>query len=70
MKVTPTLAVNLHSSTGRGFFQLDLTSMTEMEMRFMNAVFEKSGQGVEFGVGESADGRPVLQFTIGKASVQ
>lgn len=67
MKSKPTLAVNLHTPEGRGFFQLDLTSLLTHEIEFMLKAFDKAKeQGVEFGVAPNDNGQLVLTFTIGK----
>ena len=71
MKTKPTLTVNLHCEEGRGFFQLDLSSLYDNERAFLTKVFEKSDKGneVEFGVDTLEDGRPILQFTLGKKNL-
>lgn len=66
MKTKPTLAVNLHTPEGRGFFQLDLSSLMPQEIEFMLKVFGKADEeGVEFGVAPNEHGQLVLSFSIG-----
>lgn len=64
----PTIALDLRTAKARQTFSVGLASFTEAELHFMMETFSRAegGSSVEFGVGQTEDGRQCMQFTIGK----
>lgn len=68
MKVIPTIHLDLRTQSARQMFDVSLAALTDGEISFLIGVFAKADRGtsVEFGVGQTEDGRQCMQFTIGK----
>ena len=68
MKINPTIHLDLRTEHGRRTFELSLATFTPDELRFLVTTFARADKGtsVEFGVGQTEDGRQCMQFTFGK----
>lgn len=68
MKTKPTIHLDLRTDHGRRTFEVGLVNFTDAELAFLVKVFANADKGssVEFGVGQTEDGRQCMQFTVGK----
>lgn len=71
MKVVPTIHLDLRTDSARQLFTVSLAALSEGEIKFLIETFARADRGssVEFGVGQTEDGRQCMQFTIGKTEV-
>lgn len=70
MKIIPTIHLDLRTQSARQLFNVSLASLSEPEVLFLVETFARAegGTSVEFGVGQTEDGRQCMQFTIGKVA--
>jgi hypothetical protein len=68
MKVVPTIHLDLRTDSARQMFTVSLAALSDGEIKFLAETFARADRGtaVEFGVGQTEDGRQCMQFTIGK----
>lgn len=68
MKFTPTINLDLRTQSARQIFNVSLADLSDGEIIFLVDTFARADKGssVEFGVGQTEDGRRCMQFTIGK----
>lgn len=71
MKTDPSIHLDLRTEHGRRTFEIGLGSFSDAEIKFLIGVFTRADKGtsVEFGVGQTEDGRQSMQFTIGQPEV-
>lgn len=68
MNIVPTIHLDLRTQSARQTFDVSLADFSEAEISFLITVFARADRGtyVNFGVGQTEDGRQSMQFTIGK----
>lgn len=68
MRVIPTIHLDLRTEGARQMFTVSLAALSDGEIKFLAETFARADRGsaVEFGVGQTEDGRQCMQFTIGK----
>ena len=72
MKFKPTLCVDFRAETGRRTFNVGLESFSEDELLYLAQTFANADRGsfVEFGIGQTEDGRRCMQFIIGRTEAK
>lgn len=68
MKFIPTIHLDLRTQSARQILNVGLAALSDPEVLFLVETFARAegGASVEFGVGQTEDGRRCMQFTIGK----
>ena len=70
MKLIPTIHLDLRTQGARQMFNVSLAALSDAEVLFLAETFARADRGtfVEFGVGQTEDGRQCMQFTVGKVA--